>query len=42
MAIADDGNEYFAGKTRFSLENAGLAGWQVREFRIDNEGTKII
>lgn len=42
MAIADEGNEYFGGKVKFSLENAGLSGWQVHEFRIDNEGTKII
>lgn len=42
MAIADEDNEYFGGKVKFSLENAGLSGWQVHEFRIDNEGTKII
>jgi homoserine kinase len=42
MAIVDESNEFFAGKMRFSLENAGLSGWQVHEFRIDNEGTKII
>lgn len=24
---------------RFSLDNAGLGGWQVKELAIDNEGT---
>ena len=42
MAIADESNEFFEGKMKFSLENAGLTGWQVREFHIDNEGTKLI
>lgn len=42
MAIADEDNKYFAGKMKFSLENAGLKDWQVFEFRIDNEGTKIL
>lgn len=42
MAIADESNEFFGGKVKFSLDNAGLSGWQVHEFRIDNEGTKII
>lgn len=42
MAIVDENNTYFAGKMKFSLDNAGLNGWQVHEFRIDNEGTKII
>jgi homoserine kinase len=42
MAIVDENNEFFAGKMRFSLENAGLSGWQVHEFRIDNEGTKLV
>ncbi len=42
MAIADESNEYFAGKMKFSLENAGLTGWEVHEFRIDNEGTRIV
>ena len=42
MAIVDENNEYFAGKMRFSLENAGLSDWQVKELRIDNEGTKLI
>ncbi len=40
MAIVDDSNEYFAGKTKFSLDNAGLTGWTVREFKIDNIGTR--
>lgn len=42
MAIVDEGNKYFAGKMKFSLDNVGLTGWQVHEFHIDNEGTKII
>ncbi|MDO5125989.1 MAG: homoserine kinase [Ruminococcus sp.] len=42
MAIVDENNTYFAGKMKFSLDNAGLSGWQVHEFRIDNDGTKII
>ena len=42
MAIVDEENAYFAGKMKFSLDNAGLTGWQVHEFHIDNEGTKII
>lgn len=42
MAIVDEENTYFAGKMKFSLDNAGLSDWQVHEFRIDNEGTKII
>lgn len=42
MAIVDESNTYFAGKMKFSLDNARLSGWQVHEFRIDNEGTKII
>lgn len=42
MAIVDENNAYFAGKVKFSLDNAGLSGWQVHEFKIDNEGTKII
>lgn len=42
MAIADENNEFFEGKMKFSLENAGLTGWQVREFHIDNDGTKLI
>ena len=42
MAIVDEENVFFAGKMRFSLANAGLGGWAVHEFRIDNEGTKLI
>lgn len=42
MAIVDEQNEFFAGKMKFSLENAGLSGWAVHEFRIDNAGTKVI
>lgn len=42
MAIVDENNTYFAGKMRFSLENAGLSGWQVKELHIDNQGTKLI
>ena len=41
MAIVDEENTYFAGKMRFSLENAGLPGWEVHEFHIDNFGTKL-
>lgn len=42
MAIVDENNTYFAGKMKFSLDNSGLSGWQVHEFRIDNDGTKIV
>ncbi len=42
MAIIDEDNTYFCGKMRFSLENAGIYGWQVHEFMIDNDGTQII
>lgn len=42
MAIADEENTYFAGKMRFSLDNAGLSGWQVRDLRIDNTGAVLI
>lgn len=42
MAIVDEENKYFAGKMKFSLDNAGLKGWIVKEYRIDNEGTKLI
>ncbi|MBR1863241.1 MAG: homoserine kinase [Ruminococcus sp.] len=42
MAIVDEENKYFAGKMKFSLDNAGLGGWQVHEFGIDNVGTQIL
>lgn len=42
MAIADEENTYFAGKMRFSLDNAGLSGWQVHDLRIDNTGAVLI
>ncbi len=42
MAIVDEKNEFFVGKMRFSLENAGLNGWRVEQFSIDNEGTTIL
>ncbi len=42
MAIVDEDNTYFEGKMKFSLKNAGLDGWEVREFRIDNCGTVLI
>lgn len=42
MAIVDEENIFFTGKMRFSLENAGIHGWQVHDLLIDNEGTKII
>lgn len=41
MAIVDEENTYFAGKMKFSLENAGLSGWEVHEFHIDNNGTTL-
>ncbi|MBQ8965147.1 homoserine kinase [Ruminococcus sp.] len=41
MSIVDVENQFFAGKMKFSLDNAGLKGWQVRELAIDNEGTQI-
>ena len=37
----DENNTSFAGKMKFSLDNAGLTGWEVREFHIDNDGTKV-
>ncbi len=42
MAIADEDNEFFAGKVQFSLDNAGLTGWKVHELKIDNCGTQIL
>ncbi|MBQ7756065.1 MAG: homoserine kinase [Oscillospiraceae bacterium] len=42
MAIVDEENTYFGGKTKFSLDNAGLTGWQVKELYIDNIGTQLI
>lgn len=42
MAIADEENEFFAGKVQFSLDNAGLTGWKVHELKIDNCGTQIL
>ena len=42
MAIADEENEYFAGKMRFSLDNAGLRGWQVHDLKIDNQGCVLL
>lgn len=42
MAIVDENNTYFAGKMRFSLDNAGLPGWQVHDLRIDNAGCVLI
>jgi len=42
MAIVDEENKYFAGKVKFSLDNSGLSSWLVNEYRIDNEGTKLI
>lgn len=42
MAIADEENQYFAGKMRFSLDNAGLTGWQVHDLRIDNAGCVLL
>ncbi len=42
MAIADEENQYFAGKMRFSLDNAGLTGWQVHDLKIDNAGCVLL
>lgn len=42
MAIADEENQYFAGKMRFSLDSAGLTGWQVHDLRIDNAGCVLL
>ena len=42
MAIVDEQNEFFAGKMKFSLDNAGLGGWQVHEYRTDNLGTRFV
>ena len=42
MAIVDDKNEFFAGRVKFSLDNAGITGWNVHEFGIDNDGTAIL
>lgn len=42
MAIVDENNTYFAGKMKFSLETAGLCGWEVKELHIDNYGTKLV
>ncbi|MCD8094733.1 MAG: homoserine kinase [Ruminococcus sp.] len=42
MAIVDESNVYFSGKMQFSLENAGLGGWKVKELSIDNSGTALV
>ncbi len=42
IAIVDENNKYFAGKMKFSLDNVGLNNWQVDEYHIDNDGTKLI
>ncbi|MDE6088357.1 MAG: homoserine kinase [Oscillospiraceae bacterium] len=42
MAIVDEENTYFAGKMRFSLDNAGMKGWQVHDLRIDNTGCVLL
>lgn len=42
MAIADEENTFFAGKMRFSLDNAGLSGWQVHDLKIDNTGCVLL
>lgn len=42
MAIVDEENTYFAGKMRFSLDNAGLKGWQVHDLKIDNHGCVLL
>lgn len=42
MAIVDEENTYFAGKMRFSLDNAGMKGWQVHDLKIDNTGCVLL
>ena len=42
MAIVDEENTYFSGKMRFSLDNAGLKGWQVHDLKIDNHGCVLL
>ena len=42
MAIVDEGNRFFTGKMEFSLETAGILGWQVKELSIDNQGAKLL
>ncbi|MGN0612416.1 MAG: homoserine kinase [Porcipelethomonas sp.] len=42
IAIVDENNKYFSGKMKFSLDNAGLGGWEVSEYHIENNGTKLI
>lgn len=42
MAVVDADNEYFCGKLRFALDRMGLEAWEVREFHIDNVGTRIL
>ncbi|MBR0484358.1 MAG: homoserine kinase [Oscillospiraceae bacterium] len=42
MAIADEENTYFSGKMRFSLDNAGLKGWEVHDLKIDNAGCVLL
>jgi len=42
MAIADEENTYFAGKMRFSLDNAGLKDWEVHDLKIDNAGCVLL
>lgn len=42
MAIVDEENTYFSGKMRFSLDNAGLKGWQVHDLKIDNDGCTLL
>lgn len=41
MAIVDENNRFFTGKMEFSLEAAGITGWQVKELSIDNHGARI-
>lgn len=42
MAIVDEENTYFSGKMRFSLDNAGMKGWQVHDLKIDNTGCVLL
>ena len=42
MAIVDESNQFFTGKMEFSLETAGIYGWQVKELTIDNQGAQLL
>ena len=42
MAVIEENNHYFCGKTEFALRNRGLDKWQVKMLEIDNKGTVIL